>query len=246
MPNRPALALVGDSHAWALGPGMRKLAARHNLGFRMLTKPGCPPLLGVSVKSEDHPVMTEACAAFMQNAVREIVSDQSIQVVVLSALWDNPMDRYVDYVAPHSSKSGVDLLREGLKRIVGSLQSEKRHVVLVGDTPLWHFDPLRLALAKSIPLRGFVYCSFWPKCTSLLQGAVAFNDIIPANPGSVQVVRDMAKMDDIRYLNLFGRFCDADHCTFQRGNQLLFLDRSHLSSIGADFAVDGFNILPAK
>jgi hypothetical protein len=33
---------------------------------------------------------------------------------------------------------------------------------------------------------------------------------------------------------------------FQRGNQLLFLDKSHLSSTGAEFAVDGFNILPAK
>jgi hypothetical protein len=243
VPNRPVIALVGDSHAWALGPGLRKLAARHNVGFRMLTKPGCPPLLGVSVKSNDHPALTDACAAFMQNAVREIASDQSIEVVVLAGLWDNPMDRYVDHAAPHSSNTGVDLLREGLKRMVGALQNEKKHIVLVGDSPYWRLDPLRLALAKSIPLRGLVFCSFWPKCGDLFQGAVAFNDIVPADPGSVQVVRDMANTDDIRYLNLFGRFCDADRCTFRRGNQLLFLDKSHLSSIGAEFAVEGFNIL---
>jgi hypothetical protein len=58
--------------------------------------------------------------------------------------------------------------------------------------------------------------------------------------GMLEVVRDMARMDDIRYLNLFGRFCDADRCTFQRGNQLLFLEKSHLSSTGAEFAVDGY------
>jgi hypothetical protein len=86
VPNRPAVALVGDSHAWALGPGLRKLAAQQNLGLRMLTKPGCPPLLGVSVKSDEHP-------AFMENALRDIASDQSIEVVFLAGLWDNPMDR---------------------------------------------------------------------------------------------------------------------------------------------------------
>jgi peptidoglycan/LPS O-acetylase OafA/YrhL len=242
IPNRPSVALVGDSHAWALGPGLRKLAARQNLGFRVLTKSLCPPLRGVSVKSEEHPVLTEACAAFMENALREIASDQSIEVVLLAGLWD-PTDRYVDYAAPHSSKSGVDLLREGLKRMVGALQNEKKHIVLVGDSPYWRLDPLRLTLAKSIPLRGLVFCSFWPTCGDLFRGAVAFDDIIPADPGSVQVVRDMANTDHIRYLNLFGRFCDADRCTFRRGNQLLFFDTNHLSSTGAEFAVEGFNIL---
>jgi peptidoglycan/LPS O-acetylase OafA/YrhL len=246
VPNRPAIALVGDSHAWALGPGLRKLAAQQNLGFRMLTKPGCPPLLGVSVKSEEHPVLTQACAAFMVNALREIASDQSIEVVVLAGLWDNPMDRYVDYAAPHSFKSGVDLLREGLERMVGTLQTERRHIVLVGDSPYWRLDPLRVSLARSIPLRRGVFCSVWPKCISLFEGVVAFDDIILPDPGSVQVVRDMAKTEDIRYLNLFGRFCDAERCMFQRGNQLLFLDKSHLSSIGAEFALDGFNILRAR
>jgi hypothetical protein len=61
----------------------------------------------VSVKSDEHPVLTEACAAFMENALREIASDQSIEVVFRAALWDNPMDRYVGYAAPHSSTSGV-------------------------------------------------------------------------------------------------------------------------------------------
>jgi peptidoglycan/LPS O-acetylase OafA/YrhL len=243
VPNRPAVALVGDSHAWALGPGLRKLAAQQNVGFRMLTKPGCPPLLGVSVKSEEHPVMTEACAAFMENALREIASDKSVEVVILAALWDNPVDRYVNHSAQHSSKSGVDLLREGLERMVGALRNEKKQIVLVGDSPYWRFDPLRVALAKSIPLRGFVLCSFWPKCIDLFQGIVAFDDTIPADPGSVQVARGVAKTNDVRYVDLFSRFCDIAQCIFQRGNDVLFLDKGHLSSIGADFALDGFNIL---
>jgi hypothetical protein len=209
----------------------------------MLTKPGCPPLLGVSVKSKEHPVLTEACAAFMENVVREISSDESIEFVILAGLWDNPMDRYFDYATPGSSKSGEDLLREGLARFIGAFRNERKHVVLVGDSPYWRFDPLRVALAKSIALRGLVFCSLWPKCTDLFQGAVAFDYIISPDPGSVQVVREMAAISDVRYLNLFGRFCDVAHCMFQRGDHLLFLDKSHR---GAEFAVEGFNILPAK
>ena len=86
--------------------------------------------------------------------------------------------------------------------------------------------PLRLALAKSIPLRGLVLCSFWPKCTDLFQEAVAFDDIIPADPGSVQVVQDMAKTENIRYLNLFGRFCGAGPLRF-----LARVNEAHLAGL---------------
>src|SRR5262249_14836631 len=71
--NRPAVALIGDSHAWALGPGLRELAAQQNLGFQMFTKPSCPPLLDVSVRSKDQPALTEACAAFMSNSLQQLV-----------------------------------------------------------------------------------------------------------------------------------------------------------------------------
>jgi peptidoglycan/LPS O-acetylase OafA/YrhL len=244
IPNRPTVALVGDSHAWALGPGLRELAARQNLGFRMFTKPACPPLLGVSVKSEDHPVLTETCATFMANSLRDIIADRSIEAVVLAGLWDNPMNRYVDYAAPRSSKTGEELLREGLERMVGALRDEKRHVVLVGDIPYWRFDPLRIASARSIPLRGRMMCAVWPKCADVSQGAAALDNIVMPDPRSVEIVRETAAIGHMSYLDLFGRFCDANRCMFQRGNQLLFFDTNHLSAAGATFALGGLKILP--
>ncbi len=47
--DRPAVALIGDSHAAALSSGLRELTYQQNLGFRIFTKSSCPPLLdGVS------------------------------------------------------------------------------------------------------------------------------------------------------------------------------------------------------
>jgi hypothetical protein len=243
MENRPAVALVGDSHAWALGPGLREISAQQNLGFRMFTKPGCPPLLDVSVRSKHQPALTDACAAFMSNSLQQVVSDHSVKVVVLAGLWDNPLDQYVDYAAPGSSRSGTDLLRVGLERMVDALRNGKKQVVLVGDTPYWSFDPMRLVLAKSIPLRRLILCIAWPSCAGQFRGDVGLDYIVPPNAGSVQIVREAAARYAARYLDIFGRFCDLARCIFERENELFFFDKGHVSTLGARYALQGFRVL---
>jgi peptidoglycan/LPS O-acetylase OafA/YrhL len=57
--NRPAVALIGDSHAAALVSGFRELTAQQNLGFRIFTAGSCPPLLDVSVRSRIYPDLME-------------------------------------------------------------------------------------------------------------------------------------------------------------------------------------------
>jgi peptidoglycan/LPS O-acetylase OafA/YrhL len=241
--NRPAVALIGDSHAWALGPGLRDLAAQQNLGFRMFTKASCPPLLDVSVRSKDQPALTDACAAFHVELVKQLVSDPAVKVVLLAGLWDNPLDRYVDYLAPESSRSGADLLRTGLERMVGALRHARKQIVLVGDIPYWRFDPMRVALAKSIPLRGSICSIAWPDCVELFRGAAGLDYIVPPNSHSVQIVREVAAPHVTRYLDLFGRFCNLSRCIFEHENELLFIDTNHLSALGARYALKGFRIL---
>jgi hypothetical protein len=43
-----------------------ELAAQQRLGFQLITKSACPALLDVSVHAKEQPVLTAACAAFMQ------------------------------------------------------------------------------------------------------------------------------------------------------------------------------------
>jgi peptidoglycan/LPS O-acetylase OafA/YrhL len=241
--HRPAVALIGDSHAWALGPGLRELTARQNLGFRMFTKPACPPLLNVSVWSKNQPALTEACASFMRISVQQLVSDSSVKVVVLAGLWDNPLDRYVDAMAQGSSNSGSHLLRAGLENMVGALQKGNKKVILLGDTPYWRFDPKRVALARSMPLRGLIFCLAQPGCESLFQGSAEFSGTVPPDPRSVEIVREVAAAYATQYIDLSRKFCSLARCIFQRENELLFIDHSHLSGAGAKYAIENLELL---
>ena len=60
--NRPTLAIIGDSHAAALGPAIQSLARSAHWGFAILTKSSCHPLKGVTVEMKHNPRFAVECA----------------------------------------------------------------------------------------------------------------------------------------------------------------------------------------
>ena len=137
---RPAVALIGDSHAAALASGFRELTVQQNLGFRIFTKSACPPLLDVSVRSTEYPELMDSCAAFMSESLRQLVSDPSVEVVLLAGRWSRPLasegdHRYVDYRSSRGVANDIDLLHIGLQRMIAALTNAKKQVILAEDTP---------------------------------------------------------------------------------------------------------------
>ena len=92
--NRPTVALIGDSRARALATAIRELTAQKDLGFRILTHGMCPPLLNVSIEWKIYPDFIQACAAFVTEALREVVSDPSVETVILAGAWYGPLNTY--------------------------------------------------------------------------------------------------------------------------------------------------------
>ena len=87
---RPVVALFGDSHAWAIGPGLRRLAEAQGFGFEIFARAACPPLVGVTVRSPLFPGLPALCTAFKTAALRAIVSDPAVATVVLVGYWGAP------------------------------------------------------------------------------------------------------------------------------------------------------------
>ena len=50
--------------------------------------------------------------------------------------------------------------------------------------------------------------------------------------------------ENVRYLDVWSKFCDASRCIFKNSNGLLFFDAGHLSAYGARYAVEGIALLP--
>lgn len=243
--NRRAVGLLGDSHAWALSPGLRDATARENVGFRIFTKPGCPPLLTVSVKDARQPHLTEACTEFMANATAALAADERVSVVVLAGRWDNPMDRYVDPKINGTQPSPEILLNQGLEAMIATLLSSGKEVVLARDVPHWSFDPSKAMLADSIPFRRKVVCLFWSSCSDISGSGISISHLTPVNSHSVHIVQRLAEGAGrhVRYIDLFSRFCDAKECKFKDGSEPLYIDRDHLSALGARHALADFSLL---
>ncbi len=110
-PQKPLVALWGDSAAASLMPGLRDLQSDHRFGIAQFTTSGCQPLLAVSAE-------TDAMCVARNRAVLSQLSEIKPQAVLLDALWRSGADEL---------KPTIDALRAiGVTRIV-----------ILGRVPVW-------------------------------------------------------------------------------------------------------------
>jgi peptidoglycan/LPS O-acetylase OafA/YrhL len=110
---RPLIALLGDSTAGALMPGLRHLQSRVQFGIAQFTVSSCQPLLAATAFG-----MTEACLSRNREIVH-LLADANPDVVVLHAIWV--------VSSPDELRPSVDALRSiGIK-----------HIIILGRVPVW-------------------------------------------------------------------------------------------------------------
>jgi peptidoglycan/LPS O-acetylase OafA/YrhL len=110
---RPLIALLGDSTAGALMPGLRHLQSRVQFGIAQFTVSSCQPLLAATAFG-----MTEACLSRNREIVH-LLADANPDVVVLHAIWV--------VSSPDELRPSVDALRWiGIK-----------HIIILGRVPVW-------------------------------------------------------------------------------------------------------------
>jgi len=166
-PIRRGLALLGDSHASALRPGMDDYARRNGLGgVVQLTKSSCPTLLGVTRAMNKHPRQWRECAEFTQAAFERVLDSEDIKVVVLAGYWSAPFDDAAPGQgyrasgdAPSAQASAasrgaeLEILASGMRRSIDALVRRGKRVVVMEDTPLFPFDPAKKMVSEGMPLR---------------------------------------------------------------------------------------------
>lgn len=135
-PVRAKVMVVGDSHAGHFLPALR--AEFPEIQFVPMTTSGCRPVLGFQAVTAKE----RACAAFVEQALRQQVLEQKFDAVILSARWRNGQaERLKDTIAH---------LRQHVPNVVVFGQSlEYKHElidILVGPS-LWR-KPLLLAQSR--------------------------------------------------------------------------------------------------
>jgi peptidoglycan/LPS O-acetylase OafA/YrhL len=247
---QPVVAVIGDSHAAALGPGVRRLASASGWGAVVFAKSSCRPLGDVTIWRLIEPHFAGDCAAFRKAAFNWVLSHPDVKTVLLVGNWSGPLldemtERYADVAAPSQRTTpGEELLNRGLTNATETLVAAGKDVVLVGDTPIWRFDPAQVALTTAIGPRRLVATLANTRLSNETfpqAGAVE-----PQNPEVDRIVEATGHLAGARYMNLFPTFCDGARCRFRDGEALLFADPSHLSVAGADYALRDMRLVPTS
>jgi hypothetical protein len=235
-PGRPGIALIGDSQAAALGPGIRGLVAKRDLGLRILTKSSCGPLLGANISHRGMPAFADDCAAFMNSAFQTVAKSPDFDTVILAGAWSS------------YAVLGSDAYHDTLQRTVTILRSAGKRVIIAEQVPSWSFDPVHLALASAIPIRNVIARVLWldREHPFPANGRSELTDVTDGL--AVNTLEYIARKQNIELVPLRDLFCNERECAFEVGDNLLYLDHSHLSIFGSQLVASslGSTLLDSK
>ena len=245
--DRPSIALIGDSHAAALGPALRDLAANNNMGISIYTKSSCAPLLGVTTASNIHPGLVNSCPEFMSEVFSRVVADPAITTVFLASFWSAKIGEdapeYYAFSTPHTNNLlRSEILRTSLKETINYLIKAGKQVIVVEDVPQLTYNPVLISLNSSIPAREIFANIAWTAAGTKMPEQGDAGMIIPQNTISSNIVREAASETHATYLDLYNRFCTSGSCRFMDGADLLYIDNSHLSKAGSHYALENFTL----
>jgi peptidoglycan/LPS O-acetylase OafA/YrhL len=235
-PGERMIALVGDSHAHVLFPGVSELAAGKGYGTLLLANSGCPPFDG-AVTGRNAAERT-ACARSIDVILSTIERDRRLVAVVLASRGPQYLDgkgfgpAEAHYNYPPIAERGPDGLAtqappsqafaRGLQATIARLASRGLRVAYFLQVPELGI-PARDCLSRPLTLTGMregctvahaVYRTRMADYRSLIEGVRAAH-------------RSLIVIDAERL------FCPDDRCGGLRGTQLLYADDNHLSVAGS-------------
>jgi len=243
----PKLALLGDSHAAALGTAMRQLAIGHGYGFEELTKAACPPLPSAPFRWAQRPTFEATCSSFNRAVFQQVMTDRSITTIVLAGSWSslcsdgNHKDCYLD-----NSQSGEKGLRPGSDRnlyaglldTISLLRTSGKHVFVVTDVPTFALDPVSIVRNSAMRSRGELASLLSPQVFSF--DAVDEASLVkPADRITDSEVRQAASEGGAQIIDLARNLCPESRCRFVDDGTLLYADSNHLTPAGAEYALRG-------
>jgi peptidoglycan/LPS O-acetylase OafA/YrhL len=233
------VAVVGDSHAAALAPGLRKVAAGRELGLVQLTKASCQFLVGVSPKVTMHPELMHDCAAFDRKVMDLLLEDPHIGAVIIAGAWRAGPMRPTHYVALDGRRRPTDtLLADGLAQAVHKLEGAGKRVFIARDVPFLRLDPrARLAACAS-----WVHALWREQGTAENCGRIPQRDTVPDAP-ALAILARVAKDTGAPLVDPRIRFCDESGCRIAEHGHTLYFDRQHLSPLGSSVAGKAFEPL---
>ncbi len=217
----PSFVLLGDSFADALVPGIDAAARDAGRTGFVITKGGCPPLLGVG---------NPACQKFNAAVLGFLARHEHIDTVVMMARWsgfaegsrfgeDRPKLSLTDDLSGEPSpEENRRVLTRGFERSLEALAP--RRIVIIAFMPEQPVSPPRaIAMARQLGTGGTIGVD---------------RATYEQRQGHVRALTEpLTQRGNVSLIDLGLALCDADHCPGERDGVVLYSDDNHISRSGA-------------
>ena len=230
------IAIVGDSHAHVLFPGVSESAALRGYGTLLLANSGCPPLGGAVMGRNAHEKIM--CMHSIDRIFDAIERDKRIVAVVfatrgpqyLTGAGFGPAEANYNY-PPISSREGIDeadslspydVFGRGLKASVSRLNQHGLRVAYVLQVPELGVP------AQNCVLRPLTVTDNKTGCS--VDRAVYQERM---RPYRALVANLHLNSEFFRVVDPGPVFCDFSRCSGVSDGQLLYADDNHLSVLGS-------------
>ncbi|MEX8492833.1 acyltransferase family protein [Sphaerotilus sp.] len=242
LPAPPTIALLGDSHALQLYPGLSERFTAAGQSLLLLGASACAPFLGLDIRWA---VDTKACSAVMDGALDLVVRSPSIHTVVLAhrgpfyveglptgfELAREPQTR-IRLALDHGAPAADNLVayRQAMTVTLTALQRAGKRVILVIDSPEIAMEPRACVRQQPAPAHcGLPVRAYRDRARRYLQVTAEVLRQFPA----------------IEVWDLPRLLCDDQHCSARRGDDVLYRDADHLSVRGSQWVAARFEPQPA-
>ena len=242
LPTPPEVALLGDSHALALYPGLSARFAAAGQSLLLLGASACAPFLGLDIRWA---VDTKACSAVMDGALDLVMRSPSIHTVLLAhrgpfyieglptafELAREPQTR-IRLVRGQGlpATDNLDAYRQSMGATLTALQRAGKRVILVIDSPEIAMEPRACVRQQPAPAGcGLPVSAYRDRTRRYLQVTAEVLRQFPATE-----VWDLPRL-----------LCDDRLCHARRGDDVLYRDADHLSVRGSQWVAARFDPRPA-
>ncbi|MEQ1878229.1 MAG: acyltransferase family protein [Bdellovibrionia bacterium] len=220
----PTIALIGDSHAGHLFPGLKSILDERKENLVLLAQNGTSPL--INVVSKRSPDTT------LDHAFNLVLKSPSIHTVILSSFWGNyyeeagielPDGMYkmvIQDITETKETNQANIFAKAFQRTVETLQAAKKQVIIFYDIPTL---PFRLDMCLPRPIVGAKRkCTFSAELDrTKQQGYRKTLDSVLRKLSPVQVY------DPVPF------FCRDNECSVYRDSIILYTNEHHFSAAGS-------------
>ena len=235
------MALLGDSHAAHLFPGLGAVAKAAGVNVVHLGQTGCPPSIGIERLQV---IGDNNCVRVNRAMIESVASDAAITDVWLSfrgalATTGREPGESTERIVFRSLERGatnVDAIRDGLQKTIALLQSRGKKVGVFLQIPELGF-PVDQCTGRPVSLR---YRPVREPCSvdraAVMTRQTPYRELVAV----AQAQSGIAVFDPLAAL------CDETVCHAVADGHMLYFDDNHLGAYGSTLLLRQFVIRPGQ